>query len=439
MTERENVLKKLATLLLTMLFLFTACSTDPKEEKTEITLFHATDMHYLSQQLTDNSEYFVEMIKQGDGKMTHYAEQISEAFVDEVISQKPDAVLIGGDITFNCEKLSHEDFILKLRRIEEAGIDVLAIPGNHDVEYPFSYGYEGDSYYRTDYTSEEEFVEYYKDFGPDIAQSVSPDGLSYIAKLGKDIYVAAVYSTSNLAGIAFVEDETLEWLDGELAKIDSSAKIVALTHQNLVNHYPDDDFSMTYTIYNSPQLIEIFEKYDVDVNLSGHIHLQHIAETENGLTDIATSSMTIRNCHYGVLEVSLDKMVYNVQEIQVERWAQENGITDENLLNFTQYRKDFYFESAYPKALASLAETKLTEEEIDALATMWAEFNVNYFAGTLDIYYPQLLESEGYKVWQQNDFADNWFFTYIETAASGKTIERTQLHWEKHFDAAAEQ
>ncbi|MBQ9845979.1 MAG: metallophosphoesterase [Oscillospiraceae bacterium] len=427
-------MKKLVALIIAAAMLISGCGGNPKEEKTEVTIFHATDMHYLSQQLTDNSDAFIEMVKAGDGKMTHYSEQICDAFVADVISQKPDAVLIGGDITFNCEKLSHEDFILKLHKIEQAGIDVLVIPGNHDVEYPFSRGYEGEYSYKADYTTEADFVEYYKDFGPDIAYTVSPDGLSYIAKLGKDIYVAVVYTPQSfMSGVTGIEAETLAWLDTELAKIDKDAKIVAMTHQNIVNHYPDEAFSFSYTIQNNEELISLYDKYGVDVNLSGHIHLQHIEETESGIADIATASMTIRQCHYGVMRITPEKMFYNVQEIDVEGWAEENGSTDENLLNFEEYNNKFYFDSAYQKAYANVAELKLTEEEKDALASMWAEFNVNYFAGTLDRYYPQIMESDGYRIMQENGLGENWSFAYMQTAAGGKTTERSQLHWEKDF------
>ena len=69
-------MKKLLALLLAGALCLTACGADPKEEKTEITLFHATDMHYLSQQLTDNSDAFVQMLLDGDGKMTHLCEEI---------------------------------------------------------------------------------------------------------------------------------------------------------------------------------------------------------------------------------------------------------------------------------------------------------------------------------------------------------------------------
>lgn len=427
-------MKKLFALCLTAALLLTACAADPKTEKTEITLFHATDMHYLSQQLTDNSDAFVQMLLDGDGKMTHYSEEICNAFVEDVINQKPDAVLISGDITFNGEKLSHQDFVLKLKKIEEAGIDVLAIPGNHDVEYPFSRGYEGDYSYKTDYTTEADFAEYYKEFGPDIAYTKSPDGLSYIAKLGKDIYVAAIYTPQSfLSGAIAAEEETLSWLDTELGKLDENAKVVTLTHQNIVNHYPDEAFSMKYTITNNEELVEIYDRHNVALNLSGHIHLQSIAQTQSGITDIATSSLTIRECQYGVLRITPEKMFYNTAKTDVQGWAAANGIADENFAEFDRFNDDFYFTSAYAKAAASLEEEKLTAEEKDALAALWANFNVHYFAGTLNEFYPQMLESDGYKLLQEKGLEENWSFGYILKACDENKINNPQTSWEKTF------
>lgn len=427
-------MKKFFALCLTAALLLTACAADPKDEKTEVTLFHATDMHYLSQQLTDNSDAFVQMLLEGDGKMTHYSEEICNAFVEDVINQKPDAVLISGDITFNGEKLSHQDFVLKLKKIEEAGIDVLAIPGNHDVEYPFSRGYEGDYSYKTDYTTEADFAEYYKDFGPDIAYTKSPDGLSYIAKLGKDIYVAAIYTPQSfLSGAIAAEEETLSWLDTELGKLDENAKVVTLTHQNIVNHYPDEAFSMKYTITNNEELVEIYDRHNVALNLSGHIHLQSIAQTQSGITDIATSSLTIRECQYGVLRITPEKMLYNTAKTDVQGWAAANGIADENFAEFDRFNDDFYFTSAYAKAAASLEEEKLTAEEKDVLAALWANFNVHYFAGTLNEFYPQMLESDGYKLLQEKGLEENWSFGYILKACEENKINNPQTSWEKTF------
>jgi len=110
-------------------------------------------------------------------------------------------------------------------------------------------------------------------------------------------------------------------------------------------------------------------------------------------------------------------------------------MTDENLLNFAEYGADFYYETAYPKAMAGLEKSKMTDEEKHALADLWATFNVNYFAGTLDTYYPQMLQSEGYKVWEEKGLEDNWSFEYIKKVCDDATVGKTQLHWEKFFDA----
>ena len=45
-----------------------------------------------------------------------------------------------------------------------------------------------------------------------------------------------------------------------------------------------------------------------------------------------------------------------------------------------------------------------------------------------------MLESDGYRIMQEKGLGDNWSFAYMETAARGKTVERSQLHWEKTFE-----
>lgn len=44
-----------------------------------VTIFIATDIHYLSPALTDHGEYFTQMVEQADGKVTTYTEELTEA------------------------------------------------------------------------------------------------------------------------------------------------------------------------------------------------------------------------------------------------------------------------------------------------------------------------------------------------------------------------
>ena len=94
----------------------------------------ATDIHYFSDSLTDGGPRFQEMVEYGDGKIVTYIDQITDAFLDEVVKQHPDALVLSGDLTLNGEKASHKDLAEKLHRVENHGIPVLVIPGNHDTK-----------------------------------------------------------------------------------------------------------------------------------------------------------------------------------------------------------------------------------------------------------------------------------------------------------------
>lgn len=124
-----------------------------------VTLFIATDLHYLSPELTDHGPFFQDLITDSDGKAMEYCEEITDAFVEQVIGGKPDALILSGDLTFNGEELSHTALAEKLRLVEDAGIPVLVLPGNHDLENPMSASFRGAGYNLTESTGVSRFKE----------------------------------------------------------------------------------------------------------------------------------------------------------------------------------------------------------------------------------------------------------------------------------------
>ena len=154
------------TVLKYMLCLFTAiccCGCRPYEKITRI-LF-ASDLHYLSDELYDDGEAFLSVVTNADGKYMTYIEQITDAFVDQVSTDQPDVLVLSGDLTFNGEKISHEHLTQKLEKIEQNGIRVCVIPGNHDIENPYARKYEEDEVLFTGSVSRDSFVEMYDAFG----------------------------------------------------------------------------------------------------------------------------------------------------------------------------------------------------------------------------------------------------------------------------------
>ena len=74
-----------------------------------------TDIHYLAESLTDRGDMFQSMVEHGDGKLTNYVWEITDAALEEIKLLSPDALIISGDLSLQGEKKSHEE--LPHRRI----------------------------------------------------------------------------------------------------------------------------------------------------------------------------------------------------------------------------------------------------------------------------------------------------------------------------------
>lgn len=92
---------RLVFLILPIFILFAAFSLTVDRERTAVTtenfepvdhlsLMIATDLHYLAPELTDHGPYFQKVIRNADGKMTEYAEDILEAFIQQTILKAPE-------------------------------------------------------------------------------------------------------------------------------------------------------------------------------------------------------------------------------------------------------------------------------------------------------------------------------------------------------------
>ena len=363
----------------------------------DITLIHATDMHYISPRINDNSPRFIEMLLEGDGKMTHYCEQVAEAFVDDVIRKKPDAVLVGGDISFNGEKASIEDYAEKLARIEERGIQVLVIPGNHDIDYPFAFEYKDDSRTLTDRITKEDFEHIFNDFGYSEALSRDKDSLSYIYQVSDRVYVVAIdTSTQNYLQIPLLSQESCEWLERELGKLPEDAIVISLTHQSLLEHYPGIETGNIRTIVNGDRVARILRDNGVRLNLSGHIHVRDIV-TDGDMTDIATVSMAVLSADYGVIEISDGKRKYHTESTDLARWARQTGNDDGNLSDYASYALGFWIKGQSESFRTRLAENSLTEEELVLVTEFLTEANAYRFMGKLDEHAQELKSRKEYE------------------------------------------
>ena len=336
----------------------------------------ATDLHYLSSSLTDGGTFFTDLVKNADGKNMFYIEDITESFVTTMIQEKPEILILSGDLTFNGESQSHLDLEKKLSRIRQNGTQILVIPGNHDIDRSSAAGFYGDGYELVDTVSKEEFAMIYQNYGLQVSLDRDDTSLSYLYRARKDFWILMLDSNSH--GTNEISDQTFSWIEEILKDAkEQDSQVLAVSHQNLLAHNPY--FTEGFLIDRSQELEALYEKYDVMANLSGHIHIQHIKD--KGLPEILTSALPVFPHHYGMIQFDGKTLDYQAKSIDVGSWAREQGLTDQKLLDFSQASRAFMEEVAARKLEPDLLDSQLTSLERELLLQTFAQINADYFAG----------------------------------------------------------
>lgn len=351
-----------------------AADREPLEKQTIIV---ASDLHYLSPALTDYGPYFQSLIENADGKVTAYGKELVEAFVAQVLEKSPDALILSGDLTFNGAEQSHIELAALLHPLKDAGIRVLVLPGNHDLENPMAASFQRNSYTLVSSVDAARFSNIYASYGYQDALLRDRASLSYVVELLPNLWVLLVdVNTAEAPGC--LTEQTLSWVERQLKDAaQNGAWVLAVSHQNLLQH--NGIFTAGYRMENADCLLALYESYGVICNLSGHLHIQHIAQSGTGLPDIATSSLAVSPNQYGVFELGERSASYGAVPVDVSAWAASTGQTSLDLLDFTRYSYDVFWNTSYCQGLAELQTVKNAE----AMASYFADVNAAYFAGDM--------------------------------------------------------
>lgn len=382
--------------------------TEEPEDRWQMRAIVGTDIHYLSRSLTDGGNVFQYMVEHGDGKVVTYIEQITDAFLEEVIRQKPDVLILSGDLTLDGEKKSHEELAEKLYEVEDAGIPVLVIPGNHDINNRHAAQYKGDERFPAEFTTPEEFREIYRDFGYDEAVSEDLISLSYVYEL--DDYNRLLmldtcqYQKKALVGGAILVD-TYDWIEQELEDAwDHGMNVIPVAHHNLLDEseiYVDD-----CTIEHGEQLVYILEDWDIPIFLSGHLHVQHTKRSDDnrGVWEMVTSSLATPACQYGNLIFRSDgSFSYWTKAVDVEQWAERHERTEEELLEFDKFKEPFLRRVFYNQSYDALQTISgLTVNQIDRMSRLYSELNYHYYQGTAYEIQDKVQEDPDYRLWMED-------------------------------------
>lgn len=415
---------------------------EPKIKSGEdVTFYIATDIHYLSKSLTDGGEAFQNFIDSGDGKQLKYIDEITDAFINDIKKNRPQVLIISGDLTNNGEKKSHEDLAKKLKIVEDSGTSVYVIPGNHDILNPWAREFKEDKQLKTDYISDKDFEDIYGEYGYKEAISRDKNTLSYLSAPSEDVWLLMLDTcqykdnekNKKPQTDGRITDETYKWVEecSKLAK-DNDAELVTVMHHNLMDH--SEVVKDGFTLNDNQKAINNFLSNEIKFTLSGHIHVQDISsyknpESSKKIYDITTGALSVYPQKYGVLKYSSPNKAfdYSTEWVNVEDWAKENKNTDTNLLRFKEYSKKAFGDKAADMAYINLADVKgYSIEQINLMSETFKELNLKYFEGTENIDNESILNSEGYKLWQTNP--PGFLAKYIQSISSDKDTDDNNLH-----------
>lgn len=406
----------------------------------------ATDLHYLSAFSHDGGEAFQAFVEAGDGKTVQYLPELLEAFIDQVIEEKPSALVFSGDITMNGERLGHEELARRLGRVEEAGIPVIVIPGNHDINNTNAASYFGEEAAAAEAVDAEEFYEIYRGLGYDEALSRDGASLSYVYKLDEKNWLLMLdscqYEPKNKVD-GKIKAETLRWIDEQLAMAaDEGIFVLPIAHHNLLAQ------SRMYTtqcaMENNGEVIGLLQKYELPLFLSGHLHVQRIRkhksepgvpEEEYGIQEIITDSISIPPCQYGVLSWTEDGgLEYETRSVDVSSWAKRNGVMDENLLDFEKWSYE-YLKKLVSDQIRGVIKN-LGEDAEQSMASAYAGVYIDYYAGRrIDI--EGVKTSVGYRWWQRN-MPDSYLMRELDAMLADSKRDNNYLLLPERFSAGTE-
>lgn len=336
MKEKILTRQKFYFLKRTVLFLFLlVAATAPAQ----VHLFLISDTHVMAPGLLVNDGKAWQNYLAGSRKMVDKSAEIFDALVDTVLKERPDAVLIPGDLTKDGALLSHEYVVSRLDTLLKAGIPAFVIPGNHDLGTSGAVYYEGDSTKKARTIFAAEFADLYHSFGYDDQSVRDPYSLSYMRTLCKGVKLLGIDSDTGQLSAS-----TLNWLCDQVAQARKEGyRVIAMMHHPLMEHITGiNHFLPSSVIRNDTTVRARLLKSGVHVILTGHFHTNDIgkdynADRTDSIYDINTGSTITYPCSFRELTISKDLSHLDVQTRYLTRIASCADLKDYSRKRITDY------------------------------------------------------------------------------------------------------
>lgn len=318
---------RLLSLLLAVVLIFTLTVPALAAEKPQdmnLRIAVMSDLHYLSPDMIADTEDF-EHAFNSDRKLLKESSSVLREMLERVRADKPDILLVSGDLTKDGEQECHAALAKQLQQLQQdvPGLKIYVINGNHDIR-----NYNAKNFNTADgkavpatRTEPEDFKQIY-DFvysDPTVIATFTPaegnkaGGLSYVARPVEGLTIIAMdtcrYSSDNTSN-GDDEHETSGAISADLEKwvIEQTAAakargdlVIGLEHHGLVPHFDVQPTILPmYLVNGYERIAQEYADAGMSVVFTGHMHAVDIAamttKAGNTFYDIETGSALTYPC-----------------------------------------------------------------------------------------------------------------------------------------------
>lgn len=264
-----------------------------------------SDIHVFDNSLIVSEGEAFEGYLANDRKMLKESGAIVMEVVRRVIEERPDYVLVSGDLTKDGELLCHR-FVADsvLGSLLANGIQPIVVPGNHDINNPNADIFDGGMKRRTTTIQPEDFARIYADYGYRDAVARDTASLSYVYAINDSLRVLALdacrYEDNDFEKDFCVwhgrlKDATVRFAVEQLryAK-EHNIRVIGLMHHGLIEHWKYQNMMLPgYVVEDYAKVSKLFAKNGLRVIFTGHAHSHDASMKRWGrsrMTDIQTGS-----------------------------------------------------------------------------------------------------------------------------------------------------
>ena len=243
----------------------------------------------------------------GSRKLVDYSQTLFDQTVATLKSDKPELVLIVGDLTKDGEQASHNYLKGKLDELKAASIPTLVIPGNHDLGSSDAKIY-GKTTTAAPAISQSDFAQLYQDYGyGSTSERESTTSLTYACEPITGLVVIGIDSGEE----GQLSESTLTWVCNKAVAARSAGKqVIAMMHHPLIPHITGGEaFVSTVSVADYATVRNSLADAGISVIFTGHFHTSDIAKDWNGdktlpIYDVSTGSLCSYPCDYRVVTLN---------------------------------------------------------------------------------------------------------------------------------------